>query len=84
LRRATTIIMPINNAIVLKSMVCLRAQRAQCDHCGAPRKAIPGIVTLARDERERTIRGTEFHAAATTSRHVVIARRGARGVIELT
>jgi hypothetical protein len=32
-----------------------------------------GIVTLAREERERTIRGTDFHAAATTSRHVVIA-----------
>jgi hypothetical protein len=32
-----------------------------------------GIVTLAREERARTIRGTDFHAAATTSRHVVIA-----------
>jgi hypothetical protein len=32
-----------------------------------------GIVTLAREERERTIRGTDFHAAATTSRHVVLA-----------
>jgi intracellular septation protein len=32
-----------------------------------------GIVTLAREERERTIKGADFHAAATTSRHVVIA-----------
>ena len=32
-----------------------------------------GIVTLPREERERTIRGTDFHAAATTSRHVLIA-----------
>ena len=32
-----------------------------------------GIVTLAREERERTIRCTDFHAAATTSRHVLIA-----------
>src|ERR1700722_262247 len=32
-----------------------------------------GIVTLAREERERTIRGADFHAAATTSRHVLIA-----------
>jgi hypothetical protein len=32
-----------------------------------------GIVTLAREERERTMRGADFHAAATTSRHVVIA-----------
>jgi hypothetical protein len=31
------------------------------------------IVTLVREERERTIRGTDFHAAATTSRHVHIA-----------
>jgi hypothetical protein len=30
-------------------------------------------ITLAREERERTIRGTDFHAAATTSRHVFIA-----------
>jgi exonuclease SbcD len=36
-------------------------------------KGLEGIVTLAREERERTIRGTDFHAAATTSRHVVIA-----------
>jgi NAD(P)-dependent dehydrogenase (short-subunit alcohol dehydrogenase family) len=34
---------------------------------------ILGIVTLAREERERTIKGADFHAAATTSRHVVIA-----------
>ena len=32
-----------------------------------------GIVTLSREERERTIRGTDFHAAATTSRHMLIA-----------
>jgi hypothetical protein len=32
-----------------------------------------GIVTLPREERERTIRGADFHAAATTSRHVLIA-----------
>ena len=32
-----------------------------------------GVVTLPREERERTIRGTDFHAAATTSRHVLIA-----------
>jgi transposase len=31
-----------------------------------------GIVTLAREERERTIRGTHFHAAATTSRQLHI------------
>jgi chitodextrinase len=34
--------------------------------------SLAGIVTLAREERERTIRGADFHAAATTSRHVVI------------
>jgi hypothetical protein len=34
-----------------------------------------GIVTLPRDERERIIdyKGTGFHAAATTSHHVLIA-----------
>jgi len=32
-----------------------------------------GIVTLPHEERERTIRGTDFHAAATTLRHVLIA-----------
>jgi integrase/recombinase XerD len=32
-----------------------------------------GIVTLPCEECERTIRGTDFHAAATTSRHVLIA-----------
>ena len=32
-----------------------------------------GIVTLPREERERTITGADFHAAATTSRHVLIA-----------
>ena len=32
-----------------------------------------GIVTLPREERERTISGPHFHAAATTSRHVLIA-----------
>jgi len=37
---------------------------------GNPRQ---GIVTLPREECERTIRGTDFHAAATTSRHVLIA-----------
>ena len=32
-----------------------------------------GIVTLSCEERERTMRGTDFHAAATTSRRVLIA-----------
>ena len=45
---------------------------------GATQQAIEdsiadGIVTLPREERERTIRGADFHAAATTSRHVLIA-----------
>ena len=31
------------------------------------------IVTLPREERERTITGADFQAAATTSRHVLIA-----------
>jgi hypothetical protein len=31
-----------------------------------------GIGTLPREERERTIRGADVHAAATTSRHVLI------------
>jgi LysR family hca operon transcriptional activator len=35
--------------------------------------ALMGIVTLPREERERTLRGTDFQAAATTSRHVLIA-----------
>src|ERR1700722_12939854 len=39
----------------------------------ASRATWRGIVTLAREERERTIRGTDFHAAATISRHVVVA-----------
>jgi hypothetical protein len=29
-----------------------------------------GIVTLPHEERDRTMRGTDFHAAATASRHV--------------
>src|SRR5271168_5141106 len=32
-----------------------------------------GIVTLPCEERERTITGADFQAAATTSRHVLIA-----------
>jgi hypothetical protein len=32
-----------------------------------------GIVTLPREERERSIRGADFHAGATASRHVLIA-----------
>jgi hypothetical protein len=32
-----------------------------------------GIVTLPREERERTIAGADLQAAATTSRHVRIA-----------
>jgi hypothetical protein len=50
------------------------------DRCSSLKRALPpagnasrGIVTLAREERERTIRDTDFHAGATTSRHVVIA-----------
>ena len=43
-------------------------------------KTVAGVVTLAREERERTTqygvserRNTDFQAAATTSRHVLIA-----------
>ena len=36
-------------------------------------KGFNGIVTLPREERERTIMGADFQAAATTSRHVLIA-----------
>ena len=48
------------------------ARRAQI--VTALRRIVPGgIVTLPCEERERTMRGTDFHAAATTSRHVLIA-----------
>ena len=45
----------------------------KCPEPTARPDGVRGIVTLARDEHERTIRGTDFQAAATTSRHVVIA-----------
>ena len=35
--------------------------------------AAASIVTLSCEERERTIKGADFQAAATTSRHVLIA-----------
>jgi hypothetical protein len=50
--------------------IAASAERAVADSLASDRD---GIVTLAREERERTIRGTDFHAATTISRHVVVA-----------
>jgi gluconate 5-dehydrogenase len=51
----------------------IQAAFDRLDRDGIAVDILVGIVTLAREERERTIRGADFHAAATTSRHVVIA-----------
>jgi hypothetical protein len=53
----------------VQSRLC-RRRLCTCRPLG---KGHDGIVTLPHEERDRTIRGTDFHAAATTSRHVVIA-----------
>jgi hypothetical protein len=68
---------------MLVSMLAGRSGMAQFSHpefggsgqwmAGGAIMISDGIVTLPRDERERIIRGTDFHAAATTSRHVLIA-----------
>jgi hypothetical protein len=48
-------------------------EKIRLNKLDATRKPGEGIVKLSWEECERTIRVTDLHAAATTSRHVLIA-----------